>query len=94
MLTEIFAKYNALDLMLACRVENTLKGNCDWRIRVDANRLRFPPMENTRDNSLSGFVACHRLGDFTTYAVSIAGHEVWFDKVEPALTHLADNLTR
>lgn len=35
-----------------------------------------------------GFVACHQIGTFTTYSVTIDGCEFWFDEFELAVASL------
>ena len=66
------------------------KGNRDWRIDVELNSLHLPPTPSAE----GGFVACHHLGSFTTYAVNVSGNEVWFDQVDLALDLLTRTLKR
>ncbi len=91
---EVFDKIKqALGDQLSCSIESSPKGNREWKIDVSLSSLRLPPRPALSPESpLSGSVACHRVGDFTTYAVSVLGDEVWFDQLDPAVDLLASSL--
>lgn len=64
-------------------IEQCSTGNKQWKLPFTINRGSLG-----HDKPENGVIACHKTGNFTTYAVCVAGQEFWFDMFELALKSL------
>ena len=65
------------------------KGNNKaWEIEVTLFDVTGKEGDWVKGSPVTGYLACHNQGNFTTFSVHLDGRDTWFDKCERALASL------
>ena len=75
-------------VLVGCKIKNVHKGNKRWEIELSFFRLQTKAHKYVLSEAITGYFACHSLGDFVAYSIHLDGHESWFDSFDLALNSL------